>query len=310
MVRLLTDGDLERVLDMDVAIEAVEAALRERAAGTGVALPRTGMAVGTGRLVFTPGGYAGMQAMGLRVYTAGYPTDEQVTAVWDAATGRLSAVFLGRLLGAVRTGAIGGVAIKHLARSDAAVVGVVGAGLQARTQLMAAVRVRPIREVRIYRRTPELRHALAEEWTALLGVPVRPVSSPREAVAGADIVVCATSAAEPVIAVEWLVPGVHVNSLGPKVRGRSEIGLDLVERADLVVSDFPEQYRQEEQFILQGTPHMERMQDLAHLISGFRRRPEAITLFLSHGLAGTEVAVGLALARRAAEMGVGTVLSL
>lgn len=306
MTRLLTEGDLSRILDFDLAIGAVEAALRERGLGTAIALPRTGMKTAGGQLVFTPGGFAGMRAMGLRVYTAGLPEDEQLVAVWDALSGQLVTVILGRLLGAVRTGAIGGVAVKLLARPDAHIIGVIGAGQQARTQLMAAVKVRQINEVRIYRRTSELRERLARLWSEELGVSVRAVADSHEAVAGADIVITATPSPEPVISADWLALGVHVNSLGPKYRGRSEIGIDLIERADLLVSDFPEQYRREEPFILQGTRHLERLEDLATLlVKGVNRARDAMTVFLSHGLAGTEVAVALAFARRAEELGVG-----
>jgi ornithine cyclodeaminase len=311
MVRILTDRDLMTGLDMRTAVDAVESFLLERAAGTAVSLPRTGMKVGEGGLVFTPGASPGLGAMGLRVYTAGLPADEQVVAVWDWHNGHLESIFVGNMLGAVRTGAIGGVAMRWFSKPEARVVGVVGAGLQAYTQLRAAMAVRSVAEVRIYRRTQDGLAEQADQWSRELGMPVRAAAGAREAVAEADIVILATRASEPVIEANWLAPGAHVNSLGRKYRGDTEIGMDLVERAGLLVSDFPDQYRREEPFILQGTPHLERMQDLAACVAaGKPRDPADTSLFLSHGLAGTEVVVARALGRRAAELGLGVELSL
>lgn len=305
MVRVLTEHELRRVVDMDLAIKAIEEVLRERVNGSAISLPHARMEIGEGRLVFTTGGFPRVGALGFRVYPAGYPAGDQLVAVWDT-NGRLVALMTGGLLGAIRTGAIGGVAIKWLSRPDASVVGVVGAGQQAYTQLMAAVRVREIREVRICRRRSELLKEQAQEWSKNLGVEIRRAYSPKEAIDGADIVIIATTSSEPVISADWLARGVHVNSLGPKYRGRSEIGLDLVSKADLLVSDFPEPYRDEKEFMLNGTSYLDQIQDLSQLIDGrFARTRQATTLFLSHGLAGTEVLVALEFARRARELGIG-----
>ena len=306
MVRLLTDADVRRVLDMRVAIDAVNDALRERAAGTARSLPRQGIEVGEGSLVLTAGGFEGLRSAGLRVYAAGYEADEQLVAVWDAASGRLQTIVVGNLLGAVRTGAIGGAAIELLSRPDSSTLALIGPGRQGHMQLVAALAVRPLKEVRIHRRTAELCRAQAKAWTEELGVQVVATETAEEAVADADVVVLATRSAEPVLRATWLKRGAHVNTLGPKWRAGSEIGMDLIERADVLTSDFPEQYGQEEEFILHGTRHLERVQDLAALAaSGSAPGREQISVFLSHGLAGTEVAVARALARRAAALGVG-----
>jgi ornithine cyclodeaminase/alanine dehydrogenase-like protein (mu-crystallin family) len=228
--------------------------------------------------------------------------------VWDL-EGRLDVLIVGELLGAIRTGAIGGVALKHLAPRNAATIGVVGAGLQAWAQLRAAIEVRPIRLVRIYRRSPAERQRLAERWSGEFGIPVVAVDSAREAVEGADIVISATPSDTPVVEAAWLRPGAHVSSLGPKYRHRTELGLDVVAQARRIYSDFPEQYRREEGFILHGTPHLDRMQDLVAAL-GTERSDQETTLFLSHGLAGTEVAVAAALSRRARELGIGQELTL
>lgn len=304
MTLLLTDRDLQ-LLDMNLAIDAVESFLQERIAGTIASHPRTRLEMPGQPLVITPGASAAAGRMGLRVY----PSDgTQVTAVWQL-DGRLDVLHVGELLGAIRTGAIGGVALRHLAPRDAQTLALVGAGLQAWTQLRAALRVRPIRQVRLFRRSREERERLARLWSAELSVDVIPVESPREAVEGAEVVISSTPSPTPVVEAAWLRPGAHLSSLGPKYRGRTELGLDVVAQAGRIFCDFPEQYRREEPFILQGTPHLDRMQDLTAALGADRPDDES-TLFLSHGLAGTEVVVAATLARQARELGIGQELEL
>jgi ornithine cyclodeaminase len=295
MALLLTDRDLETVLPMSDALATVEGALRERANGTAVAVPRTRFDVGDSSLVFTPGGYRELGVMGLRVYATGVSVDHQLVAIWETVRGQLLCLIVGSALGAIRTGAIGGIAVKCLARSDAEVVGVVGAGRQARTQLLAIQQVRPIRKVLIYRRDAHRREEVAQSLRTELGIPVEVARTAEEVVRPADIVILATTSSSPVIESSWLKPGVHVNTLGPKYRSRSEIGIDLIERADWLASDFPEQYQAEPEFILHGTSQLSRIEDLAQVLISERERPRGITtVFLSHGLAGTEVAVAKA----------------
>jgi alanine dehydrogenase len=120
---VLADVDVKRLGDMGLAIAAVEAAFRARAAGTFVAPPRNTVAFpGFGNLIFTNGGSTGEPAVaGFRVRNTFDPSDrvdDQLTAVWDMKSARLEGIVLGPRVGAIRTGAIGGVAIKHMARPD------------------------------------------------------------------------------------------------------------------------------------------------------------------------------------------------
>src|SRR5262249_37408145 len=154
-----------------------------------------------------------MPLAGFRVYDTfaeGDADRPQVVAVWDIAGGALQGLVLGTRLGELRTGAIGGVAIRCMAGAEAAVVGGVGSGAQARTQLMAAAAVRRLRDVRVYSRSSDRRRAFASEMRAQLGLTVTPVAAAQDAVAAADIVICATDSAVPVIEATWLKPGAHV----------------------------------------------------------------------------------------------------
>jgi ornithine cyclodeaminase len=304
---ILGDEDLGQVIDMASAIDAVEAAFRARTAGIFVAPPRHHVEFpGHGDLVFTIGGTAGADAVaGFRVYetfAGDGPQRSQVVAVWDARTGALRGLVLGNRLGELRTGAIGGVAIRYMASSAAETVAVIGSGAQARTQLEAAAAVRNLRTVSVYSRSPANRLAFATEMAERLSVAVTPVQSAREAVEGADIVICATTSAVPVIDAAWLTPNAHINTVGPKTRTRHGVGLDIAECAAVVATDSLEQTRAyADPFFLDGSPAMERMVDLAELVSGVaaaRPAGDAITLFCSVGLAGTEVLVAAAALRR------------
>jgi len=219
--------------------------------------------------------------------------------IWDAGSGSLKGLFLGERLGHLRTAAIGGLAIRHMARADATTVGLIGTSDQARTQIAAAAAVRRLRTVKVFSRSAENRRSFAKEMGRQLNLEIEPVGSAREAVIGADIVICATSSEAPVLQASWLEPGTHVNTLGPKTRDHQEIGVDVAERAVTIAPDSPAQTRAYgAPFFLEGTSVFARMVDLADIVTGKavgRPSADAITLFCSVGLAGTEVLVGAAI---------------
>ncbi len=171
--------------------------------------------------------------------------------------------------------------------------------------------VRPIQRVVVYRR--DRRQLEASVTRAQQGWPVEVVtaSSPRDAVAEADIVVTATGSATPVLDPAWIRPGTHINALGPKYHDRTELPPLMADAVQILATDFPEQYRSDRDFLWYDTPHMERLNDLARLIDGSQRRdPSATTLFLSHGLSGTEVVLLREVAQRAQKLGRGQEVTL
>ena len=160
----------------------------------------------------------------------GLPRGIGLIVLSDPATGLPRAVLDGTVVSAMRTGAVTGVAVRHLARRDAGAVLLLGAGVQARTQILALERTVPeLSEIRLFDPRKDKAEALAEERSDL---PIRIVPDPAEASRGADVVVPATMAAEPFITPDWLGPGsllVSVSSLDPTV--------ETVAEADLVVAD-------------------------------------------------------------------------
>jgi ornithine cyclodeaminase len=302
---LLLDADVERLADLPAAIAAIEDALRDRARGSAVSAPRLALAGDDGEgTIVSAGAFPGLGAYGLRAYPLRIDGRVDVVAVWGSEPPELDVVVVGRAFGPLRVGAIGGVAMKLLAPPDASVLAVVGAGPQARMQAHAACAVRPVAEIRVFRRDAAGRAEAAARWERELGVPVRAAPDAEEAVRGAGIVVTATVASDPVIRADWLEPDALVNVLGHTRPDASEVALDLFERASILVSDFPEQYARDP-FLLHGTEHVARIGDLAALLAGGGDRPAGIAVFLSNGLSGTEVAVARELARRARASGLG-----
>jgi ornithine cyclodeaminase len=301
---MLSNDDVRSLLPMREAVGLIEDALRLKAQGSFLTPPRYYAGNKNGALAFTVGGHADQGVFGFRVYETfpGPRRDEQFVAVFDSVTGELRGLVFGELLGALRTGAIGGVAMKYAAREDAHVVGIIGSGMQARTQLLAAAAVRDVASAKVYSRSAGKRQAFALEMTELLGIPVRAVSTAAEAISGSGIVVTATSSAEPIFPASLLEPGVHVNALGPKFAGRHELDAAVAGLASACFTDSPEQlWSYPEPFFLSETSIQ--ITDLAdHVESGspVRRSADDITLFWSVGLSGTEVVLADAVLSKAA----------
>ncbi|QYA15043.1 ornithine cyclodeaminase family protein [Rhizobium sp. AB2/73] len=301
-MKILKDEDLCPAAIMRGAIDALEAAFRAKAAGKLVSPPRHHVSFpDRGDIVFTVGGIDGERPLaGFRAYeTFAGEQHSQVVAVWRADTAELRGIILGERLGQIRTGAIGGIAIRHLSAATARTVGIIGSGTQARTQLIAAAAVRDISAARVFSRNPRNCAAFAEEMQLQLRIAIEPVTSAAEAVADADIVLCATSSDVPVIDASDLKAGVHINTIGPKTLKGHELGLDIANMASIIATDSPEQTRAyASPFFLSGTAYEERMLDLAAIVAGHvagRTSPLDTTLFCSVGLVGTEVVVASAI---------------
>lgn len=295
-MRILHDDDVAALPPGEYAA-TMERAVRTHAAGELRAPPRWSVeAVGhdgdetSGDLVFTCG--ATPDAIGFRVYeTLGAGEGHtQLTAVWDGRSGRFRGIVEGHRLGIARTAGLNGVAIDHLAREDATVLGVLGTGPQARMGARVACAVREFDRVTVFSPTQEHRETFAERMPEKLGVPVEAHESAQPVVRDADVLYVATDSRDPVFEPDWVEEGTHVCTLGPKFEGAHEVPLELADRASAVVTDSLAQvagyadYR--DPFFLAP----ERFVELGDVVaSGLERDPTDVTLFCSVGLAGTEV---------------------
>ncbi|GHJ13252.1 ornithine cyclodeaminase family protein [Micromonospora sp. AKA38] len=293
MTVLFSDEDVAAVVDAPLTVAAMRDALLASYAGRLIAPPRASASLGGGRMVLTAGHLTG-EWYGFRSYdTFGHPESGQLVVLHDARTGAVRAIAVGDELGSRRTGGLGGVAVDALARPDAATLGVVGSGRQAWTQVWAVAAVRPLREVTVHSRSAARREAFAARVRAELGVPARAVGSAAAAVRDRDLVVLATTSTTPVLAAADLAPGTHVNTVGFKQVDRHEFGTDLLDAADLLVTDSPGQAAAYAPPMLAAVePYAGRLGDLGAVLAGAvpgRTRAEQISVFCSTGLAGTEV---------------------
>ncbi|WP_405092947.1 ornithine cyclodeaminase family protein [Micromonospora sp. NBC_01392] len=293
MTVLFSDEDVAAVVDAPLTVAAMRDALLASYAGRLIAPPRASASLGGGRMVLTAGHLTG-EWYGFRSYdTFGHPESGQLVVLHDARTGAVRAIAVGDELGSRRTGGLGGVAVDALARPDAATLGVVGSGRQAWTQVWAAAAVRSLREVTVHSRSAARREAFAARVRAELGVPARAVGSAAAAVRDRDLVVLATTSTTPVLAAADLAPGTHVNTVGFKQVDRHEFGTDLLDAADLLVTDSPGQAAAYAPPMLAAVePYAGRLRDLGAVLAGAvpgRTRADQISVFCSTGLAGTEV---------------------
>ncbi|MEU7995070.1 ornithine cyclodeaminase family protein [Micromonospora sp. NPDC049060] len=293
MPLLFSDPEVAAALDAPTTVAAMRDALLAAYAGRLVAPPRAAAPLGGGRMVLTAGHLTG-EWYGYRSYdTFGHPESEQVVVLHDGRTGAVRAVAVGEELGSRRTGGLGGVAVDALARPDAATLGVIGSGGQAWTQVWAAAAVRPLREVTVHSRSVARRESFAARIRAELGVPARAVDSARAAVRNRDVVVLATTAVGPVLDAADLAPGTHVNTVGFKQVDRHEFGTDLLDAADLLVTDSPAQAAAYDPPMLATLPaYAGRLRDLGAVLAGAdpgRTGADQVSVFCSTGLAGTEV---------------------
>ncbi|MEX2158434.1 MAG: ornithine cyclodeaminase family protein [Dehalococcoidia bacterium] len=302
MVTFLSDDDVLSLVSMRDAVDAVELALARKGNGAFLTPPRHYFGTRTGALVFTIGGDASEGVAGFRVYGAfpGTREDDQLVVVYDAATGELRGIVQGARVGALRTGALGGVAIQYAARDDAKTLAVIGAGTQARAQLEAAALVRTLAAVRVYSRAAEHREAFASEMGQALGLRIAAVGSPDEAIDGADIVIVATNSRTPVFDASLIQPGMHVTTVRLGA-GQHELDRGVADRAGAIFTDSMDQLRSYPGgFFL--ADRIDTISDLSeHVARGtsLRSSAEEITLYCSTGLSGTEVVVADVALRKA-----------
>jgi ornithine cyclodeaminase/alanine dehydrogenase-like protein (mu-crystallin family) len=307
----LTEADVEKLLDIDVAIDACKEMFRHLAAGEAEHIPRA-RAHSPGIVLHTMSGAAGyLGLVGWKAYTTTRSGAKFLLGLYGS-DGALQALIEADKLGQLRTGATTGVAVELMALPEASEVGLFGGGWQAQTQLMAVTRARPIKVAYVYSRNEKKRVEFADRMAAQLGIEVRPVDRPQEAAEDLPLVVTATTSREPVFDGNWLAEGALVCAVGSNWLNRAEIDSTVVRRADNIVCDSIKACQVEAgdfvNAIERGIFDWSRAVDLADLVAGKatgRNTRESITLFKSVGIALEDVAVGAKLLERARKEGVG-----
>jgi len=327
MVLVLSREDLRRILTMKETIEAVEEAFKLFHEGRAKMPLRPAIRVEehNGLILYMPAYIGGMEALAVKVVSVypenpkkyGLPTILGTILLNDPKSGKLLSIMDGGLITAMRTGAVSGVASKYLAREDSEVAGIFGAGVQARTQLMAIYEVRPIKKAFVYDVYPEAAKKYAEEMSRQLGIDVTPVDEPIKAVKGCNIICTATTSKTPVFNGEWVEEGTHINGIGSHVPEARELDSTVIKRAKIVVDSYEACLKEAGDIIIplkEGVISKDHIYaDLGEVVSGSkpgRISNDEITLFKSVGLAIQDASTALRAYKMAVKSGIGKEITL
>ena len=223
----LTEDHVRELLDMPTAIEVVEELFRELAAGRAKNVPRQRVHAGKMLLHTMSGACEYLGIGGWKAYSTTREKSRFHVGLYDLATGGMLALIEADFLGQLRTGAASGVATEFLARPDAKVVGLFGAGLQAATQLKAVCSVRKISRVEVYCRDAARRESFAAQMSEYCATEVVPVHAPDDVAADKDIVITATSSKTPVFEGRALDEGTHLNVIGSNFLAKAGMVLSI-----------------------------------------------------------------------------------
>lgn len=241
---IVDEKQVRELLKMDEAVEAVEKAFKLYALGESVMPPKLYLDLPqfNGDFRAMPAyidGVAGIKWVSVYPNNSkhGLPTVIATIILSDCNTSVPLALVDGTYLTSARTGAAGGVAAKYLARKDASVMGFIGAGAQARTQLLATKYAVPgIKTIKIYDPRREVAQAFADEFAAELNIDALVCDTIEEA-AQSDIIVTTTPSRSPVLLKKHVRPGTHINAIGADAEGKQELESELMQACKIVVDD-------------------------------------------------------------------------
>ncbi len=309
---ILTDSDLERLVSMGDAIEAVERAFEKLAQGLVQMPERTIMAVRDGYILQMPCYIEGLSIATTKIVSTypdnpkrGLPTTPAWIVVNDAETGMVKAILEATYLTALRTGAVTAVAAKYLAPKESRVAAIIGCGFQGRFQAWALTEVFRLQTLWAYDISKERRSRFVEEMSERLNVEVLEAESGAQAVGEADIIVTATTSKEPVIRRSWLRDKVHISAIGSFQPDHRELDTETIREAKLVVDSREAALKEagdilipiREGAITEGHIYAE----LGELVLGLkpgRVEGDGLTIFKSVGLAIQDAAVASLALRR------------
>jgi len=311
---ILTQQDVERLVDMRTALRVVRQAFTAQARGEVIMPPKVYLMLPDGVSDFRamPAFVAHPPACGIKWVNVhpknrakGLPTVMGTIIISDPDTGFPRAVIDGLSVTRLRTGAAGGAAARALARRNASRVGLVGCGAQALWQLLALQELFPVRQVKVWGyRSGEakrfcrraLRHVHAE---------LVPVTTIKACVSDAEILVTITPSRRPLIMREWVTPGTHINAMGADAPGKQELDPAILQDAYVVVDDLTQALHGGEinvpiarKLFHQRGIRATLGEVLIGRVSG-RTDPRQITVFDSTGIAVHDVALGQAIVREA-----------
>ena len=320
---LLSKEEVSSLIDLDAILAAVEEGYRSFNRGLvvqpkimDIVQPGThagfdfkgGLDMGSGfiSLKCSSGGYDNNPKLGL-------PTGMNIVMLFEAKTGALKCIMDGTYITGCRTGAAGAISVKYLARQDAEKLCVIGAGSQARRQLLAIMRVRKLAEVRAWDALPEFLDKYVTEMSVETGLSIRKCATAEEAVRGADVVVTTTRGRSgPIVKNEWIQPGMHIAAIGADAEGKQELEAEIFARAKVVTDSSPLCVERGEtrNAVQAGIIRPEDIHaEIGEILLGKkpgRENPDEVTIFDTVGMAIQDIVTATMLYKGALEHGLGT----
>ncbi len=320
---VLPEEDVKKVLSLEEVIDAVESAFGMRGLGHAQMPPKQYLFMKkfNGDLRTMPAYLEEDDTVAVKVVNShpenpkkhGLPTVMATIILVDPRTGAPEAIMGGTLVTALRTGAAGAIAAKYLANPKPKTVGIVGAGTQARTQLMGLELVfETIDEVRVWDRAEKASAKYAEEMGIKYNqASIYSVKDISKAVQGADIIVTATPSRKPLVSVEWVDDGTHINCIGADAPGKQELDPAVLVKSKIVIDDWSQSCHGGEINVplAEGIITKEDIWgDICEIVAGLKRgrtSPEEVTVFTSTGLAIQDAATAKIAYKRALKQKIG-----
>ncbi|MFB3764717.1 MAG: alanine dehydrogenase [Methanotrichaceae archaeon] len=320
----LSEEDVKSVLNMDEAIAAVESAFKDHGLGKTQMPPKSYLYFTkyNGDLRTMPACLESLGAAGVKIVNVhpknpgiGLPTVMALVVLNSTETGAPIAVMGATYLTNMRTGAAGAIAAKYLARPRSKIVGMIGAGVQARTQLLGLSRVLKIERVIVTDHHMESAKAFERDARRFLDCDYRLMTDPKDA-CDCDILITTTPARAPVVKSEWVKAGTHINAIGADARGKQELESAITKRAKVIVDDMAQAVHSGEVNvpISEGVLKPEEIYaQIGEILTGAkpgRTSDDEITIFDSTGLAIQDISTGTIVYKRSLEFGKGLRLKM
>jgi alanine dehydrogenase len=312
MALYLTESDVASLLDMRTTLDVLDDAFKAQGSGGTLNRPRGRIPLSNGSYNLMSAKWDAMGVVGHKSYTATRNGAAFHIMLYESEGQGLLAILEAGFLGKMRTGAATGIATGCMARDGDGIVGIIGAGNQAESQIEALALVIDVKKARVFSRTAERRESFAERMSVKTGIDIVPVASAEAAVDEASVVVVITNSMEPVLKSESLVPGMHVNTAGNNTWLGRELEPDAIARFSSVVVDDVDQARIESGTLMRAAEvdqfNWDSVVRLCDVVCGnvtSRRSDSDMTLFESLGVALEDIAVAERVYRLAMSKGVG-----
>ena len=323
---LLSETDVQSLIDIEELISTLEQAQIQYSTGKAVMPVRLVVPLPQiqGRITSMPGFLDEDKALGMKVVTYfqenpkhNLPTILATIMLFSAETGKMIAVMDGSYITGIRTACASAVATKALANADTPVLGILGAGVQARSHIQALTRVRKIERIKIYSPSGVSASAIKKDLAPAMKIAIEVAETAEDAVRDADLLVTGSTSTKPIIKSEWLKAGVHINAVGSHRPDHREIDGATIARAKVIVDSRAAIMAEcgdillaiKEKTISENHIHGEIGEVLAGIKAG-RSGAAEVTLYKSVGIAIQDVATASLVYRKALERGVGTTVEI